>query len=182
MGLFTGWEDPPLAPDGVEDAISGGRLLKRHRFKFDVVYCSWLQRAIQTAWYVIDELDMLHLPMIKSWRLNERMYGALTGKSKAMVANEYGEEQLVKWRRGFKIRPPPVSSYSLSYPGNDYSRTKYVKDLRISWSETINRSLEERRFRIHRKFPKHESLHDCMQRSVSIKRMQDNNLLPFLPV
>ena len=129
LGLFTGWEDPPLAPDGIEDAKNAGRLLARHGYKFDVVYSSWLQRALQTAWYVIDELDMLHLPLIKSWRLNERMYGALTGKSKAMVANEYGEEQLTKWRRGFKIRPPPVSSYSLNYPGNDYSRTKYVKDL-----------------------------------------------------
>jgi len=168
LGLFTGWEDPPLAPDGVEDAKDAGKLLKRHGFKFDVVYSSWLQRAIQTAWYVLDELDALHLPMIKSWRLNERMYGALTGKSKAMVANEYGEEQLIKWRRGFKIRPPPVSSCSLSYPGNDYSRTKYVKDLRISFSETFNRSWEERRLKIHRKFPKHESLHDCMQRSVRI--------------
>ena len=166
LGLFTGWEDPPLAPDGVEDAKRAGRLLKRHGFKFDVVYSSWLQRALQTAWYVLDELDMLHLPLIKSWRLNERMYGALTGKSKAMVANEYGEEQLIKWRRGFKIRPPPVSSYSLNYPGNDYSRTKYVKDIRISWSETLNRSWEERKFKIHRKFPKHESLYDCMQRSV----------------
>jgi 2,3-bisphosphoglycerate-dependent phosphoglycerate mutase len=168
LGLFTGWEDPPLAPDGVEDAKNAGRLLRRHGFKFDVVYSSWLQRAIQTAWYVLDELDAMHLPMIKSWRLNERMYGALTGKSKAMVANEYGEEQLIKWRRGFKIRPPPVSSYSLNYPGNDYSRTKYVKDLRISFSETFNRSWEERKFKIHRKFPKHESLHDCMQRSVRL--------------
>ena len=168
LGLFTGWEDPPLAPDGIEDAKNAGRLLKRHGFKFDVVYSSWLQRAIQTAWHVLDELDALHLPMVKSWRLNERMYGALTGKSKAMVATEYGEEQLVKWRRGFKIRPPPVSSYSLNYPGNDYSRTKYVKDLRISFSETLNRSWEERKFRIHRKFPKHESLYDCMQRSVRL--------------
>ena len=86
------------------------------------------------------------------------MYGALTGKSKAMVANEYGEEQLKKWRRGFTIRPPPTSSYSFSYPGNDYGRTKYVKDLRISWSETIVRSIEARKLTIHRKFPKTESL------------------------
>jgi 2,3-bisphosphoglycerate-dependent phosphoglycerate mutase len=93
--------------------------------------------------------------------------GALTGKSKAMIANEYGEGQLKKWRRGFKIRPPPVSSYSLSYPGNDFRRIKYVKDLRISWSETFNRSFERRKLEIHRKFPKSESLHDCMERSVS---------------
>jgi len=94
------------------------------------------------------------------------MYGALTGKSKQMIANEYGEDQLKKWRRGFKIQPPPVSSYSLNYPGNDYKRTKYVKDLPISLSETINRSIEARKLQIHRKFPKAESLHNCMQRSI----------------
>lgn len=71
-----------------------------------------------------------------------------------------------KWRRGFKIQPPKVSSYSLNYPGNDYKRTKYVKDLPISLSETINRSIEARKFQIHRQFPKAESLHNCMQRSI----------------
>jgi len=166
LGLFTGWEDPPLAPDGVEDAKNAGRLLKLHGFEFDVVYTSWLTRAIETAWYTMDELDDAWLPMVKSWRLNERMYGALTGKSKQMIANEYGEAQLKKWRRGFKIKPPKVSSYSLSYPGNNYKRTKYVKDLRISLSETINRSIEAKEFQVHRKFPKAESLWDCMQRSI----------------
>ncbi|KAL7550198.1 hypothetical protein ACHAWF_013435 [Thalassiosira exigua] len=91
LGLFTGWEDPPLAPDGVEDAKNAGRLLKMHGFDFDVVYTSWLTRAIETAWYCLEELDDTWLPMVKSWRLNERMYGALTGKSKQMIANEYGE-------------------------------------------------------------------------------------------
>ena len=166
LGLFTGWEDPPLAAEGIEDAKNAGRLLKMHGFAFDVVYSSWLNRAITTAWYVMDELDCLWLPIVKSWRLNERMYGALTGKSKKMVANEYGEDQLKKWRRGFKIRPPPTSSFSLNYPGNDYRRTKYVKDLRISWTETITRSLEDRKLQFHRKFPKTESLSDCMDRSV----------------
>jgi len=166
LGLFTGWEDPPLAPDGVEDAKNAGRLLKLHGFEFDVVYTSWLTRAIETAWYCLDEMGDTWLPLIKSWRLNERMYGALTGKSKQMIANLYGEDQLKKWRRGFKIKPPPVSSYSLSYPGNDYKRTKYVRDLRISLSETINRSWEARKLQIHRKFPKTESLHTCMQRSI----------------
>ena len=115
---------------------------------------------------------------ITSNYLIQRMYGALTGKSKQMVANEYGEAQLKvsviktslsswrhkvgklliadvpprstmkKWRRGFKIQPPPVSSYSLSYPGNDYKRTKYVKDLRISLMETLNRSIEAKKFQV----------------------------------
>jgi len=166
LGLFTGWADPPLAPDGVEDAKNAGRLLKMHGFEFDVVYTSWLTRAIETAWYCMDELDEHWLPTVKSWRLNERMYGALTGKSKQMIANEYGEAQLKKWRRGFKIQPPQVSSYSLNYPGNDYKRTKYVKDLRISFRETVNRSIEAKKLQVHRKFPKAESLWDCMQRSI----------------
>ncbi|KAG7342738.1 phosphoglyceromutase [Nitzschia inconspicua] len=166
LGLFTGWEDPPLAPDGIEDAKRAGRILKQHGFQFDVLYTSWLARAIETGLYVLDELDCPWIPVIKSWRLNERNYGALTGKSKAMIANEYGEEQLKRWRRGFKIRPPPVSSYSLNYPGNDFRRIKYVKDLRVSWTETINRSIEQRKFQLHRKFPKTESLHDCMKRSI----------------
>ena len=92
--------------------------------------------------------------------------GALTGKSKKMIANIYGEDQLMKWRRGFTIKPPPTSSYSLSYPGNDYRRTKYVKDIRISLRETLFRSLEQRRIQIHRKFPKSESLKTCMDRSI----------------
>lgn len=166
LGLFTGWEDCPLAEDGIEDAKEAGKILKRHGFEFDVVYSSWLNRAITTAWYVLDELDQSWLPVVKSWRLNERMYGALTGKSKKMIANIYGEDQLKKWRRGFTIRPPPVSSYSFSYPGNDLRKIKYVKDLRISWTETFCRSIEKRQFQVHRKFPKAESLKDCMDRSI----------------
>jgi 2,3-bisphosphoglycerate-dependent phosphoglycerate mutase len=166
MQLFTGWEDPPLAVEGVEDAKNAGRLLKRHGFEFDVVYTSWLTRAIQTAYYALDELDAVWLPIIKSWRLNERMYGDLTGKSKKMIANQYGEDQLKKWRRGYTVRPPPTSSYSLSYPGNDERRAKHFKDLPISIRETINRSIEQRKLSIHRKFPKTESLKDCMDRSI----------------
>jgi 2,3-bisphosphoglycerate-dependent phosphoglycerate mutase len=166
MQLFTGWEDPPLADEGVEDAKNAGRILKRHGFEFDVVYTSCLTRAIQTAYYSIEELDQVWLPIIKSWRLNERMYGDLTGKSKKMIANQYGEDQLKKWRRGYTIRPPPVSSYSLRYPGNDERRSKHFKDLRFSVRETMNRSFEKRKFSPHRKFPKTESLKDCMDRSI----------------
>jgi 2,3-bisphosphoglycerate-dependent phosphoglycerate mutase len=166
LALFTGWEDPPLAIEGEEDARWAGRLLKKHGFQFDVVYTSWLYRAIQTAWFVLEEMDQLWLPLISSWRLNERHYGDLTGKSKKMVANIYGEDQLKKWRRGYRIRPPPVSSYSFSYPGNDKRRIKYVKDIRVSFTETFCRSIEDRKLRIHRKFPKCESLFDCMNRSI----------------
>jgi Histidine phosphatase superfamily (branch 1) len=77
LGLFTGWEDAPLAKDGVEEAKEAGRLLKVHGFEFDVVYTSWLSRAIETAWHVMDEMGCLWLPIVKTWRLNERMYGQL---------------------------------------------------------------------------------------------------------
>jgi 2,3-bisphosphoglycerate-dependent phosphoglycerate mutase len=166
LALFTGWEDPPLAEEGEEDARWAGRLLKEHGFEFDVVYTSWLFRAIQTAYFALEELDQLYLPLVKSWRLNERHYGDLTGKSKKMIANIHGEEQLKRWRKGYKVRPPPVSSYSFNYPGNDKRRAKYVKDLPISITETFCRSFEDRKLTIHRKFPKCESLFDCMNRSI----------------
>jgi 2,3-bisphosphoglycerate-dependent phosphoglycerate mutase len=160
------WEDPPLAVDGVEDAKNAGRILRRHNMEFDVCYTSWLSRAITTAYLVLDELDSLWIPMVKSWRLNERMYGALTGKSKQKVANEYGEDQLKKWRRGYTVRPPPTSSYSLLYPGNDVRRSKHYDDLPISWKQSVLRSIEARKVVVHRKFPTTESLKDCMDRSI----------------
>ena len=104
LGLFTGWEDAPLADEGVEEAREAGRLLKLHGFEFDVVYTSWLSRALETAWHVMDEMDALWLPIIKTWRLNERMYGQLTGLSKLMVKQRHGEKQFKAWRRGYDVR------------------------------------------------------------------------------
>ncbi|KAL9186189.1 hypothetical protein ACHAXT_005427 [Thalassiosira profunda] len=166
LGLFTGWDDVPLATDGVEEAKEAGRLLKLHGFEFDAVYTSWLSRAIETAWYVMDEMDCLWLPIIKSWRLNERMYGDLTGLSKAMVKQRHGEKQFKAWRRGYAVNPPAVSSFSPQYPGNDIRYTKYLKDVRISLSETLIRSIESNKFSLHRKLPKSESLKDCMDRTI----------------
>jgi 2,3-bisphosphoglycerate-dependent phosphoglycerate mutase len=201
LGLFTGWEDVPLAKvcrvlachvhvnnfgqvlafhvsqltsinillllkDGVEEAREAGRLLKLHGFEFDVVYTSWLSRAIETAWHVIDELDSLWLPIVKTWRLNERMYGRLTGLSKKMVKQRHGEEQFKAWRRGYKTAPPKVSSFSQHYPGNDLRYQKYLKDLRFSARESVIRSIEKGKPTAHRKLPKAESLKDCMDRTV----------------
>ena len=166
LGLFTGWDDVPLASDGVEEAKEAGRLLKLHGFEFDAVYTSWLSRAIETAWYVMDEMDCLWLPIIKSWRLNERMYGDLTGLSKAMVKQRHGAEQFQAWRRGYAVKPPPVSSFSPQYPGNDIRYTKYLKDVRFSVSETLIRWIESKKFSLQRKLPKSESLKDCMDRTI----------------
>lgn len=166
LGLFTGWEDAPLAPEGIVEAKEAGKLLRSHGFEFDVVYTSWLSRAIDTAWLVLDEMDCLWLPIIKSWRLNERMYGDLTGMSKQMVKQRHGEEQFKAWRRGFKVRPPPVSSFSQHYPGNDSRYVKYLNDARPSVRESMIRSIETGKITLHKKFPKSESLSDCMDRTI----------------
>ena len=86
LGIFTGWDDAPLAAEGRAGAARAGKILKMHGIEFDVCYTSWLSRAIETAWLVLDELDLLWLPLITSWRLNERMYGSLTGMSKKGIA------------------------------------------------------------------------------------------------
>lgn len=166
LGLFTGWYDAPLAMEGRKEATKAGRVMREHGVEFDTVYTSWLSRAIETAWIVLDELDCLWLPIIKSWRLNERMYGALTGLSKKMIKERHGNEQFMKWRRGYDTRPPRISSYSSDYPGNDDRYRNYVKDVRYSMSESIIRTLANRRPELHRKFPKSESLQDCMDRTI----------------
>jgi 2,3-bisphosphoglycerate-dependent phosphoglycerate mutase len=158
LGLFTGWEDAPLATDGILEAREAGRLLRAHGFEFDVVYTSWLSRAIETAWHVIDELDCLWLPIVKTWRLNERMYGELTGLSKQMVKQRHGDEQFKAWRRGYSTPPPKVSSFSKHYPGNDRRYQKYLGDVRYSVRESMIRSIENGKLSLHRKLPKSESL------------------------
>ena len=165
LGLFTGWEDAPLADEGIEEAKIAGRNLKKHGFEFDVVYTSWLSRALETAWFVMDEMDSLWLPIVKTWRLNERMYGELTGLSKMMVKQRHGEKQFKAWRRGFDVRPPAVSSFSKNYPGND-QRYQYIRDVRYSAKESAIRSIEQGKPLLVRKLPKTESLKDCMERTI----------------
>jgi 2,3-bisphosphoglycerate-dependent phosphoglycerate mutase len=103
------------------------------------------------------------------------MYGSLTGFSKQMIKQQYGEKQFKKWRRGYDTRPPPISSFSVHYPGNDDRYVKYINDIRPSFSESLIRSLSHRRVEIHKKFPKTESLKDCMERTIPYFR---NVILP----
>ena len=166
LGLFTGWEDASLAKEGIAEAKRAGQLLRAHGFAVDAVYTSWLSRAIETAWLALTPLDMVWLPIVKTWRLNERMYGALTGLSKRMIQQEYGDDQFRRWRRGFDERPPPVSPFSPNYPGNDGRYTQYVHDLPVSFLQTAIRSLAHGRYEIHHDLPKTESLKDCMERTV----------------
>lgn len=166
LSIFTGWEDAPLISRGRVEARKAGHLLKLHGVEFDEVYTSWLSRAIETAWIILDELDMLWLPIAKSWRLNERMYGALTGLSKSMIAEKHGQKQFKSWRRGYDSRPPETSSFSSVYPGNDDRYVKNQLDIRFSFTESLIRTIAHRRLELHRKFPKTESLKDCMSRTI----------------
>jgi len=166
LGLFTGWEDAGLAKEGRDEAHAAGALVREHGIEFDVVYTSWLSRAIETAWIMLSELDSLWIPIVKTWRLNERMYGALTGLSKKMIAQLHGEEKFKKWRRGYTQRPPKISSFSHHYPGNDERYVKYVKDVGVSFRESLVRTLAEGRWTLARRFPKTESLKDCNDRTI----------------
>ncbi|PXX77109.1 2,3-diphosphoglycerate-dependent phosphoglycerate mutase [Dielma fastidiosa] len=108
--LFTGWTDVELSETGMSEASEAGRLLKENGFDFDVCYTSYLKRAIHTLNLILDEMDRAWLPVNKSWRLNERHYGALQGLNKAETAAKYGEEQVKIWRRSYDILPPALAS------------------------------------------------------------------------
>ena len=116
---FTGWKDVDLSPKGVEEAKAGGKALKEMNLTFDVAYTSYLKRAIKTLNYVLEELDELYIPVYKSWRLNERHYGALQGLNKAETAKKYGDEQVHIWRRSFDVAPPAIDKTSEYYPKAD---------------------------------------------------------------
>jgi 2,3-bisphosphoglycerate-dependent phosphoglycerate mutase len=103
---FTGWMDVDLTPNGSAQALAAGEALKQAGYEFDIAYTSVLRRAIRTLWHVQDAMDLMWLPTVHSWRLNERHYGALTGLNKAETATQYGAEQVYIWRRSFAIRPP----------------------------------------------------------------------------
>ncbi len=105
---FTGWTDVPLTPTGVEQARQAGRLLREAGYEFDVAYTSVLKRAVWTLWHALDELDRTWLPVLHDWRLNERHYGALQGLNKADMARQYGDEQVLVWRRSYDTRPPAL--------------------------------------------------------------------------
>ena len=108
LNLFTGWTDVDLSDTGRSEAVTAGKLMKEEGFDFDVCYTSYLKRAIHTLDLALDEMDRDWLPVIKSWKLNERHYGALQGLNKAETAEKYGEDQVKKWRRSYDIPPPPL--------------------------------------------------------------------------
>jgi len=116
---FTGWTDVDLSSKGIEEVRKAAELLKNDGVTFDVAFTSVLKRGIRTLWIVLDEMDLMWIPVYRSWRLNERHYGALQGLNKAEVAAKYGEEQVLKWRRSYDVKPPALEKTDSRYPGND---------------------------------------------------------------
>ena len=116
---FTGWKDIDLSEKGIAEAHAAGKLLKDEGYVFDEAYTSVLRRAIRTLWIILDEMDLMWIPETKSWLLNERHYGALQGLNKAEVAAQYGDEQVLIWRRSFDIPPGAIELNDDRFLGND---------------------------------------------------------------
>ena len=116
---FTGWTDVDLSEKGLQEAKKAGQVLKKESYTFDLAYTSVLKRAIRTLWIALDEMDMMWIPVIRNWRLNERHYGALQGLNKAETAQKYGEDQVKIWRRSYDIQPPALDKTDERFPGKD---------------------------------------------------------------
>ena len=155
LNLFTGWTDVDLSEKGKEEATNGGKLLKEGGYHFDVAYTSYLKRAIHTLNRVLEAMDEEYIPVIKTWRLNERHYGALQGLNKAETAEKYGEEQVKIWRRSYDVQPPALKeddprnpALQRAYQGvdkKDLPLTECLKDTvaRVVpyWEEVIKKDI-----------------------------------------
>jgi len=141
---FTGWTDVDLSSKGIEEAHRAAKFLKENGFVFDIAFTSVLKRAIRTLWIVLDDMDLMWIPVIKTWRLNERHYGALQGLNKLEMVEKFGEEQVLIWRRSYDIRPPALDKNDPRSPRND-PRYRDLKEEEIPLTEclkdTVNRFL-----------------------------------------
>jgi len=137
--LFTGWHDVDLTAKGNEEAIAAGRLLRELGYDFDVAYTSVLKRAIRTLWHVLDQMDLMWIPVIRDWRLNERHYGALQGLNKAETAAKYGDEQVHIWRRSYDIPPPALELDDDRHPSHD---RRYAGISKLPATESLKLTLD----------------------------------------
>jgi len=154
---FTGWTDVGLSKKGVAEAHLAAEWLKTGGFSFDIAYTSVLKRAISTLWIVLEDMDLMWIPVYRSWRLNERHYGALQGLNKLETVEKFGEEQVLIWRRSYNIPPPALGKNDPRFPGNDLRYkdltpqklplTECLKDtvdrFLIYWHETIVPTLRQ---------------------------------------
>ena len=138
---FTGWTDVDLSSGGTAGAHHAAQLLRDCGLSFDVAYTSVLKRAIRTLWIVMDDLDLLYVPVVKSWRLNERHYGALQGLNKKETVRKFGEEQVHAWRRAYGIRPPALKENDPRHPGHD-PRYAGLDKKQLPGTESLKDTLE----------------------------------------
>ncbi|TFG15948.1 MAG: 2,3-diphosphoglycerate-dependent phosphoglycerate mutase [Promethearchaeota archaeon] len=138
---FTGWTDVDLSEKGIEEAKKAGEILKKEGYTFDVAYTSVLKRGIRTLWIVLDEMDLMWIPVYRSWRLNERHYGALQGLNKAELAKKIGEEEVEILRRSYDVPPPPLKTSDPRYPGND-PRYAHLSSTEIPLTECLKDTVE----------------------------------------
>ncbi|WP_045217165.1 2,3-diphosphoglycerate-dependent phosphoglycerate mutase [Desulfonatronovibrio magnus] len=138
---FSGWTDVDLSEQGIAEAQEAGKILKFKGYSFDIAYTSVLKRAVRTLWIVLDEIDQMWIPVERSWRLNERHYGALQGMYKEETAKNFGEEQVFLWRRSYDIRPPALNKTDKRYPGYD-PRYREVKNSELPLTESLKDTVE----------------------------------------
>lgn len=138
---FTGWYDVDLSEKGKEEAKKAGQVLKKEGFTFDLAYTSLLKRAIRTLWIALDEMDLIWIDQQRSWRLNERHYGALQGLNKAETAEKYGEDQVKIWRRSYDIPPMALTQNDERYPGKDV-RYKNLTEKELPLTECLKDTVE----------------------------------------
>jgi 2,3-bisphosphoglycerate-dependent phosphoglycerate mutase len=133
---FTGWTDVDLSEKGLQEAKKAGQVLKVEGYNFDIAYTSVLKRAIRTLWITLDEMDLMWIPVIRNWRLNERHYGALQGLNKAETAQKFGEDQVKIWRRSYDIQSPALEKTDERYPGKD-PRYKELSEKELPLTECL---------------------------------------------
>lgn len=138
---FTGWTDVDLSAAGIEEAHNAAKLLIDHGFTFDVAFTSVLKRAIRTLEIVLDDMDLMWIPVQRSWRLNERHYGALQGLNKAETAAQHGEDQVRIWRRSYDVRPPDLEPSDSRFPGHD-RRYADLCDQELPRSECLKNTVD----------------------------------------
>ncbi len=138
---FTGWTDVDLTEQGTREARESGRLLREHGFAFDIAYTSMLRRAIRTLWIVLDGLDRMWIPVVHTWRLNERHYGALQGLNKQETAVKFGADQVHLWRRSYAVAPPPLEVGDERWSGRD-PRYHMLQPEQIPLTESLRDTVE----------------------------------------
>lgn len=138
---FTGWTDVGLTDTGVKEAKLAAKLLQDGDYSFDICHTSVLKRAIKTLWIVLEDMDLMWLPVYRTWRLNERHYGALQGLNKAETAREHGEKQVHVWRRSYDVPPPALTPDDPRFPGHD-PRYKDVSDSELPRTESLKLTIE----------------------------------------